>query len=92
MTILLYFFMRKSWFLSYYLLTIRKSCAILYSKVNDRGAAYQKYMSSMPHLPRMCGRDGKGWLPKAVLRKIVLGLSKRSAELSNGMFGVLSNT
>ena len=85
-------FMHKMHFLSYYLLTRYPSCAILYAKVNDRGAVHQKYMASSPHLPRMCGGDGKGWLPKAVLRETVLGLSRTSAGLSNGMFGVLSKT
>ena len=59
-------FMHEMQFLSYYLLTIYDTYAILYFEVNDRGAAYQKYISSMPHLPQMCGGDGKGWLPKAV--------------------------
>ena len=73
-----------------YLLTLSQIYGILWYIVNDRGAAYKEYVVSETHLPQMSGNDGKGWLPKSVLRKIVLGLSRTSAGLSNGMFGVLS--
>ena len=73
-----------------YLLTLSQIYGILWYIVNDRGAAYKEYVVSETHLPQMSGNDGKGWLPKTVRRMAALVLRIRSAGLSNGLFGVLS--
>ena len=83
-------FIHEMRFLSHYLLTTQTSCAILLPIENDRGAVHQKYMPSQPHHRRCVDGMERDGCRRRYVRTTELGLSRRSAELSNGMFGVLS--